>query len=400
VAARDGEDFSTTAWTLVEQASKDRKALDKLLQRYRPPLWRHLVHTKRLSESEADDVIQEFLTSRVLERELLSQAKRGRGKFRWFLITALNNFLTDRRRSQASRKAAPDRAHAFGPEQEPVLSDAGVDIEFEASWALTVLADAVRRMEAECRSADRSDLWIAFQARACRIMQGQEPLPYSALAESLRARDEKQAANTWGTAQVKFQRILKQVLAEFGAEDVVEELGDLKTAIAACGNELLETLHAELWSEFPAMSAESADGGPLNVDALAGLWDAKEAPGLSKEEQWKSLLQTSIPAISADQAGQTILSLLEDANPPSDLLERIKDFAKDLRGAAQHDTTAEAATALYYLSIAVGLLKAKRLITDQDRSALERGFNWARGRHWVDARSKATLTEASDAKPA
>src|SRR4029079_18662508 len=128
----------------------------------------------------------------------------------------------------------------------------------------TVLADAVRRMEAECRSADRSDLWIAFQGRACRIMRGQDPLPYSALAASLHARDEKQAANTWGTAQVKFQRILKQVLTEFGAEDVGDELGDLKTAIAACGNELLERLHTELWSEFPAMSAESADAGPLN----------------------------------------------------------------------------------------------------------------------------------------
>jgi DNA-directed RNA polymerase specialized sigma24 family protein len=396
VTAGERDYFSTTAWTLVEQASKDRTALNTLLKRYWPPLWRHLVRTQKLSESEADDVLQEFLTSRVLEKELLSQAKRGRGKFRWFLVTALNNFLTDRRRAQASQKAAPDRAQAMGPEHEPALSDAGIDIAFEASWALTVLAEAVRRMEAECRSGDRLDLWTAFQGRACRIMQGQEPLPYAALAELLNARDEKQAANAWATAQVKFQRILQQVLSEFGGEDSVEELRDLKAAIAACGNELLETLREELWSEFPAISGDTAQGKPIGIDAMAGLWNSDAESEVSREDQWKQLLETPVLPLVAGEASKTIFVALEEPSPPAALLERIKDFAKDKRGSARQNAAAEAATALYYVSIAVGLVKAKQNISDQDQAALHRGFAWTKGRPWVDERSKAWLAKAME----
>ena len=112
--ARDEKDgFSATAWTIVEQAVHDRSALDKLLRRYWRPLWVHLIYTKRFSESEADDVVQEFITSRILERDLLARVDRHKGKFRSFLLKSLDRFVIDRHRSQNAAKAAPTHAASF-----------------------------------------------------------------------------------------------------------------------------------------------------------------------------------------------------------------------------------------------------------------------------------------------
>jgi hypothetical protein len=392
--------FPTTAWTAVEQAASDQKALNALLKRYWTPLWNHLVATRRLSESEADDVLQEFLTSRVLEKQLLAQAERGRGRFRWFLCTSLNNFLKDRRRAAAAQKAAPDRARGIEAGDDPVSPGEEAGAEFEASWGLSVLAHAVRRMEAECQACGRADLWTAFQARAGRIMQRQEPVSYAVLVEMLGARDEKQAANTWATAQAKFQRVLQQSLKEFGADNPREELIDLKAAVVACGPELFDKLRMQLWSEIPAMSADSDEDRRLGVDAVVGIWTNDELAETACDERWRSLLQISVAPAAAGDVSGTILSVLEDEAPPVVLLERIKDFSKDLRGGASEESAGEVATVLYYLSIAIGLTKAKQLITEQDLSALKQGFLWAAGRPWLDVQFKARLTEAANVKHA
>jgi DNA-directed RNA polymerase specialized sigma24 family protein len=393
---RRGKDVSTTAWTRVEQAAHDPALLAELLEKYRLALWSYLVHTKRLSETEADDVLQEFLTARILEGNLLSLADRTRGKFRGLLLTALERFLIDHWRKQASRKAAPDRAGGLDVEFDLAAPNQDVDAAFETGWAFSVFAEAMARLEKECRTSDRGDLWETFQARAGRIIQGLEPLPYAALVPQC-GRDEKQVANLWGTAQVKFQRILKQVLVDFGAEDADLELGDLKSAMRGSSGELIERLRLRLWSELPRLSDPSAADHPVDLDALVGIWDAGEEPA-SGEDCWQRLLQHVIAPPSAEEPSEAIGDVLNSAAPPAALLERIKDFAKDVRGSAGDKQTVEAATTLYYVSIAVAFVKANVSITDQDGPTLVNGFAWTLSRPWLDGVSRAIVEEVRSAE--
>ncbi|NLF72215.1 MAG: hypothetical protein GX575_24540 [Candidatus Anammoximicrobium sp.] len=89
--------FPTTRWSLVARAGDEelearRQALGELVVAYLPALRAHLVYRKGLVP-EQDDVLQEFVAQKVLEKNLFAQADRALGKFRTFLLTALDRFL-------------------------------------------------------------------------------------------------------------------------------------------------------------------------------------------------------------------------------------------------------------------------------------------------------------------
>jgi len=83
--------FPTTHWSLVVRAGHDaaetqREALEQLLRRYLPALHAHLVHTRRVAPDEADDLLQDFVASRIIEKGLVGRADQELGKFRWYLL--------------------------------------------------------------------------------------------------------------------------------------------------------------------------------------------------------------------------------------------------------------------------------------------------------------------------
>ena len=88
-----GGRLPTTHWSLVARAGLDdndakREALGELLVRYLPALQAHLVYGKQLNADEAEDVLQEFIACRVVEKDLIGRADRELGRFRTFLLTA------------------------------------------------------------------------------------------------------------------------------------------------------------------------------------------------------------------------------------------------------------------------------------------------------------------------
>ena len=110
-AARYGEAerFPSTRWSLVARAGQvdpeaKREALGQLLTRYLPALQAHLVHRKGLSEEEADDLVQEFVTSKILEKDLIARADQQLGKLRTFLLTALDRFVKNKLRDRRAKK--------------------------------------------------------------------------------------------------------------------------------------------------------------------------------------------------------------------------------------------------------------------------------------------------------
>lgn len=134
-----GREFLPTAWTEVLTArdadtTAARSAWDQLVGIYWKPVYFH-IRRKGHSVEDAKDLTQGFFAS-LLAHGSLQNVDRSRGRFRAFIRSSLDYFLSDEydRSSAAKRRMDLDPIAA-----EPQFQAAG---DFEHDWAMTVLERA------------------------------------------------------------------------------------------------------------------------------------------------------------------------------------------------------------------------------------------------------------------
>lgn len=233
--------FPTTHWSLVGRAGQDateskRQALGELLSRYLPALRAHLVCGKRLSPDDSDDVLQEFVATKILEKELIGRADAELGKFRTFLLTALDRFLIDRHREGIARKRSPGdhRLQALGDGAEQVQAGQPTDA-FDLAWARNVIDQTVQLMRAECESSGRADVWGVFECRLLEpLLHGAEPIAYEDLVKRFGLQSPSQASNLLMTGKRTFARVLHAVVGEYarGDDEIEAEIRELMEVLA------------------------------------------------------------------------------------------------------------------------------------------------------------------------
>lgn len=234
--------FPTTQWTLVGQAGLEfnaarRDALNELLRRYWSALRTHLIVRKRIESNLADDLVQGFIEKKILERDLVSVAERGRGRFRNLLLTALDNYVANEMQKRNAQKRAADRASSLDVDERSQLATGGQspDQAFDQAWARQLLNDSITRMEQECRSDDRDDVWKVFQARVLApILEGAEPTDYATLVEQCGFKSPAQASNVLVTGKRMFARVLRGVIAEYASseEEIEMEIQELESVLS------------------------------------------------------------------------------------------------------------------------------------------------------------------------
>src|SRR3954469_24919000 len=145
--------FPSTHWSLVGRAGevspeRRREALGILLRRYLSALRAHLVVAKRISADAADDLIQGFVADKIIEQNLLAQAEQGRGRFRSFLLTALDHYAVGRFRHETASKRSPATPLRDIANQLELSADSAEPSHvFTLVWARQVIDEAKRRME-------------------------------------------------------------------------------------------------------------------------------------------------------------------------------------------------------------------------------------------------------------
>ncbi len=92
---------------------------------------------------------------------------------------------------------------------------------------------------------------------------------------------------------------------------------------------------------------------------------------------------------------QRFSDLLAHPQPPLELLNMVKRFAKRARGAADKLLPEEVATVLYFAVIAIGVIRCGVLISRTDREKLHQGLVWAAGQDWVDRPLRTVLEKAA-----
>ena len=161
--------FATTHWSVVvaaEQFSspKGARAMEALCRTYWYPLYAY-VRRRGYGPEDAQDGTQSFF-ARLLEGDLLARASPERGRFRSFLLTALQNFLADEHdRASARRRGGGHLIISLDSLEgearyalEPV-DEISPDRLFERRWVTTVLEGAWALLAEEYATEGKADLF-------------------------------------------------------------------------------------------------------------------------------------------------------------------------------------------------------------------------------------------------
>jgi RNA polymerase sigma-70 factor (ECF subfamily) len=166
-------EFATTHWSIVLAAGakaspEAAEALEKLCRVYWYPLYAY-VRRQGHDAHEAQDLTQAFF-ARLLEKEYVSRARRERGRFRSYLLTALNHFLVDEWKKSTRQIRGGGQPLLSLDEQdaearyrrEPVDELDAAKI-YERRWAMTLLDQVLAGLEKEFLASGKSGLFEQLQ---------------------------------------------------------------------------------------------------------------------------------------------------------------------------------------------------------------------------------------------
>ena len=193
-----------TEWLTIDKARRGGagapEALAKICQTYWYPLYVY-VRGKGFDRHEAQDLTQEFFSS-LLTKPWLENVHPSKGRFRAYLLAAMNNFLVDewRRENTAKRGGGRDlfSLDAIAAEQRFNLEPAhheSPDRLFDHSWAVTVSRQALANLKTEYQAPDQAPLFDALQPM---LTSGKKPERQTEIARRLAKWKQPKARYTRG----------------------------------------------------------------------------------------------------------------------------------------------------------------------------------------------------------
>jgi RNA polymerase sigma-70 factor (ECF subfamily) len=165
--------FVTTHWSVVLTAggsdtTRARDTLARLCQTYWYPLYAY-IRRRGHSPHDAQDLTQAFF-AQLLERQSLAAADPERGRFRSFLLGAMNHFLVNewqkahaQKRGGGSQTLSLDLAAAEERFDLEPADNSTPNRVFEKQWAMTLLGEVLNRLDAEYRREGKGGLFAALK---------------------------------------------------------------------------------------------------------------------------------------------------------------------------------------------------------------------------------------------
>ena len=213
--------FPRTDWAeLSKAAAADEVRLDRLIRLYWEPLKVFLAATFPSLRDQADIMLQDFAEDKLLKEGWLRRADQTRGRFRDFLKTSLRHFVLDRL-NRAEVKNPPISIEEL--QQELPQPDSPSE-EFDLAWARTVLAETLRRMEADCKDPGedqprRGYIWEMFRIRLLEPIFNDAAQPsYDQLVDQFGLKSPTKASNTLLSAKRIFKAHLSKVIKEYAGQ--------------------------------------------------------------------------------------------------------------------------------------------------------------------------------------
>jgi RNA polymerase sigma factor (sigma-70 family) len=238
--AAEAEWFQETHWSTVLRAAQDssprsEEALEKLCRAYWYPLYAY-VRRHGHPREEAEDLTQEFF-ARLVEKHWLGRADQSRGRFRSFLLGAMNHFLASEwRKAQAAKRGGGQRLLSLDTataeeryRREPV-SEETPERAYERRWALTLFDRALSRLEEELAAQGKS---VEFGELKRFLTGDPEEGEYAAAGAHLNLSAGAVAAAVYRLRQ-RYGQLVREEIAHTVASpaEVEEEIRSLLAALA------------------------------------------------------------------------------------------------------------------------------------------------------------------------
>lgn len=238
--------FRTTCWVDIDKIKRldklQRQAIfSELLKKYWKPVYCYL-RRKGYSNEDAKDLTQGFFQDIVLGREFVARADPNKGRFRSFLLTALEHFTANSYRRETAKKRSPNDPviHLDQIEnlQEPDLSARGPDEMFNYAWACDLLDEVLARVKHDCSIAGQEIHWQVFRLRVLLpVMENSANVPMSQICADYGIASEAQASNMIVTVKRRFALTLRNFLRQYVQTDeqVDDEFGRLMAILSNSG---------------------------------------------------------------------------------------------------------------------------------------------------------------------
>lgn len=241
------EAFDPTPWKDIDEVqSRDtisaQQITSDLLKRYWKPVYCYLCR-KGHSNETAKDLTQGFFHEVVLGRSLIHKADREKGRFRTFILTALDRYLISVHRGETAKKRKPAggvvRLEGIEAYQdiEPIQAFTPVEA-FNYSWACELLDQVLADVEKECLKNEQKTHWQVFEARVAQpIMSNTQPPSLAEICGKYGVASESKASNMIVTVKRRFQGILAGHLRKFVSTDseIDAEISDLMKILSTSG---------------------------------------------------------------------------------------------------------------------------------------------------------------------
>lgn len=241
-----GDAFQTTHWTQVlgartTDAERQREVTGRILGSYWKPVYCYL-RRKGYDNEKAKDLTQGFF-AKILEGKLIQKANRAKGKFRSFLLTALDHYVTSVHRAKTARKRMPSkgliRLDGIDSPNVPELADNATPAQaFIHAWASALLDEVLAEVKAGCCQSGQEAHWLVFHARVVQpIQEDSDPPSLSDLCGQHGIDDEAKVSNMLITVKRRFRKVLRLHVRQFvGSEkDVDREIQDLMKILSGPG---------------------------------------------------------------------------------------------------------------------------------------------------------------------
>ncbi len=187
--------FHTTQWSVVISAREDsnndsllrRSSLEKLCSIYWMPLFSYL-RRKGYGPEDSADFVQGFL-SELIEKDYVNAVAQERGRFRWFLTSAIARYVSKQvEQKMAVKRGGNVKTFSIDHDQaeksylnEPVDGWTAEKL-FDRRWALTVLQQTLSQLETKYLGLDQAKLYERLRPF---LLAGGGEQTYREIAEEL-----------------------------------------------------------------------------------------------------------------------------------------------------------------------------------------------------------------------
>jgi RNA polymerase sigma-70 factor (ECF subfamily) len=234
-----GEAFLTTHWSIIANVGsgnedRNQALIGLLLSKYWKPVYCYL-RRKGYDNEQAKDLTQGFFHEVVLGRSLIQKADQSKGRFRSFLLIALNRYLITAKTGQAAQKRIPESNLVSldvldVPGLPQTASELTPEDSFNYAWVSSLLEQVLQEVEAKCHEDGKTVHWYVFHDRVLEpIMEKAEPPSMTEICRKYALENEAKASNMMVTVKRRFQTVLRSHLRRLVVSDdqVDEELAEI-----------------------------------------------------------------------------------------------------------------------------------------------------------------------------